>query len=102
MWHTGAVAPELTPRILVELDHRKRASLARLEPAYERYLASVDAAGIITMWPVTLVSAVPGEHPAMLATPEPPAPVDTGGPELDELLHAAGLRDEHGGKVRNR
>lgn len=93
----------MSGQILIELGAQRRVTLGRLgHPEHTRYLGHTEPDGTIVLRPVTLVSAVPGEHPAMLATPEPSAPVDTGGPELDELLHAAGLRDEHGGKVRNR
>lgn len=56
---------------LVELDSRNRISLAKIgRPEHRRYLATADHTGTITLRPVELVPAVPGEHPAMLAPVE--------------------------------
>jgi hypothetical protein len=42
--------------ILLELDERKRASLARLEPRHSRYLASIQSDGTIVLTPAVVMS----------------------------------------------
>lgn len=69
--------------ILIELDERRRASLARLDPTHRRYLASVDDAGVIMLRPVEVVPAVVGERPATL---NPVEYVGTTGDDVREQL----------------
>jgi hypothetical protein len=53
---------------LVELDGRRRASLATIaHPGHSRYLAHAEADGTIIMRPVEIVPAVVGQRPATLA-----------------------------------
>jgi hypothetical protein len=63
----------MAAEILVELDERRRASLARLDPAHRRYLAHAEPDGTIILRPVDLVPAVVGVKPATL---EPVGTVD--------------------------
>lgn len=59
----------MTKEVLVELDERRRASLARIaHPGHSRYLTRIEPDGTIIMRPVDLV-------PAMPAKPAPAPPM---------------------------
>jgi hypothetical protein len=66
-----AHTPQGSSDRLVELDSRRRASLARIgRPEHTRYLAHAEGDGTIIMRPVDLVPAVVGERPTTLAPAE--------------------------------
>jgi len=89
----------MTAERLIELDARRRASLAKIgRPEHTRYLARAEPDGTIIMTPVDLVRATVGEHPAMLApTTEVRLldPREVVGQLHDEARRAVGVTVEH-------
>jgi hypothetical protein len=76
---------------LVELDSRRRASLASIaHPGHSRYLTHAEINGTIIMTPVDLAPPVVGERPATLAPAEfADHVVDTTGAMLARLRENA-------------
>jgi hypothetical protein len=77
-------------RVLIELDARGRASLARLgRPEHRRYLARIEADGTIILTPATVVpvierlAAVDPRQPLMLpaTSPDWEIDIDSGKPD---------------------
>lgn len=74
--------------VLVELDARDRAPLARLNPIHRHYLARLDDNGVITLHPLEVVPAVAGSRPTRIAPPARP-------PRTDPASVTATIRDLH-------